>query len=60
MRFRILKAIHITYNKNKTQTKHTDFSCHMGSCIAHLNYFPSRVADVNFCFVIAVPSGGGC
>ena len=32
----------------------------MDSCMAHLNYFPSRVADVNFCFFIAVPSGSGC
>ena len=32
----------------------------MGFCMAHLNYFPSRVAGVNFCFFIAVPSGGGC
>ena len=28
--------------------------------MAHLNYFSSRVAGFNFCFFIAVPSGGGC
>ena len=27
--------------------------------MAHLNYFPPRVARVNICFFIAVPSGGG-
>ena len=32
----------------------------MGSWVAHLNYFHTRVAGVNFCFFIAVPSGGGC
>ena len=37
-----------------TQTKHTDLSCHTGSCMAHLNYFPTRVAGVNFCFLTAV------
>ena len=28
--------------------------------MAHLNYFHTRVAFVNFCFFIAIPSGGGC
>ena len=28
--------------------------------MAHLYYFRTRVAGVNFCFFIAVPSGGGC
>ena len=28
--------------------------------MAHLNYFPPRIAGVNFCFFIAIPSGGGC
>ena len=33
----------------------------MGSCMAsRLNYFSPRVADVNFCYFITVPSGGGC
>ena len=43
-----------------TQTKHTALSCYTGSCMAHLNYFPPRVAGVHFCFFIAIPSGGGC
>ena len=49
-----------TYSNNNTKTKHTDLSCHTGSCMAHLNYFPPGVAGVNFCSFIAVPSGGGC
>ena len=32
----------------------------MGSYMAHLNYFHTRVAGFNFCFFIAVPSGCGC
>ena len=45
---------------NKTETKHTDLSCHTGSCMAHLNCFPPRAAGVNCWFFIAVPFGGGC
>ena len=43
-----------------TETKHTYLSCHTGSCMAHLNCFPTRAAGVNFWFFIAVPSGSGC
>ena len=42
------------------QTKHTDLSSHMGSCMAHLNCFSPRAAGANFWFFIAIPSGGGC
>ena len=45
---------------NNTQTKHTDLSCHTGSCMAHQNCIPTRVAGINICFFIASPSGGGC
>ena len=31
----------------------------MGSYMDHLNYFHTRVAGVNFCLFIALPSGGG-
>ena len=53
-------SINYKQHKNKTQTKHTDLSCHTGSCMAHLNCFPPRAAGVNFWFFIAVPFGGGC
>ena len=32
----------------------------MGSCMAHLNCFPSKAAGVIFWFFIAVPFGSGC
>ena len=40
------------------QTKHTDLSFDTDSCMAHLYYFPPRVAGVNFCFFTVIPSGG--
>ena len=33
--------------KNNTETKHTDPSYHMGSCMAHLNCLPPMAAGVN-------------
>ena len=35
-----------------TETKHTDLSCHMGSCMAHLNSFSLRAAGVNYWFFL--------
>ena len=58
-------AINITNNIGKHKIsqriteQNTDLSCHTGSCMAHLNFFPPRAAGVNFWFFIAVPFGGG-
>ena len=35
-----------------TEIKHTDLSCHMGSCMAHLNSLPLRAAGVNYLFFL--------
>ena len=34
------------------ETKHTDHSCHMCSCIAHLNSLSPRAAGVNYWFLL--------
>ena len=38
--------------KDNTETKHTDLSYHMGSCMAHLNCLPPRAADVSDWFFL--------
>ena len=38
--------------KNNTETKYTDLSYHMGSCMAHVNCLPSRAAGVNDWFFL--------
>ena len=43
-----------------TNKTHRPFSSHEGSCMAHVNCFPTGAADVNFWFFIAVPFCGGC
>ena len=35
-----------------TETKHTDLSCHMGSCMAHLKSLLPRATGVNYWFFL--------
>ena len=52
-------TINITYSIGQHKlpqrietTKHTDLSCHIGSCMAHLNSLPPRTAGLNYWFFL--------
>ena len=45
--------------QHKLESKHTSITQKQNT-LTHPNYFHTRVEGGNFCFFIAVPSGGGC
>ena len=43
---------HWNKTPRNTETKHNDLSCHVGTCMVHLNSLPPRAAGVNYWFFL--------